>query len=238
MKSHLAQLSLALLSATFLLGCQQVPVGPDGSAPLFHGKSCKGHHKNGMGCGEGGDGNKTKGVYVVAFTTDPDLGGDVITGLGGTSPEEGPATVDITNTTLRLWGEHGVDFTIPITQALFDCFNDLQADDDPFTIHRPRGALTIIAGTSENGRPPDEAELQFGIRVKDAKGLWIPYVFQTFGDIVGDFLPATELSSVTVTGTGEAWTLENSGGKKGRACAAGSGNVSFVITITLESIIG
>ena len=240
MKAHLTKVSLALLSAAFLLGCQDLgsgAVGPDGLEPQFAKPSCPGHPS----CkpdDDGGGGDKTNGVYSVTFT-DPSGGDDIITGSGGTSPEEGPATVDITNTKLALWGDHGVDFTIPITQALFDCFDDPRAVDlggGRYTIHRPRGALTIIAGTSENGRPANEAELAFGIRVQDAKGLWIPYVFQTFGDIVGDFLPATELSSVTVTGTVEDWTLENSGGKKGRACAADSGTVSFEVTVTLESI--
>ena len=78
MKPHLAKLSLALLSAVFLLGCQERgPVGPDGSVPLFHGKPCKGPHKNDGGCGGGGGGDGPKKNLVdVTVTggmkTDPD----------------------------------------------------------------------------------------------------------------------------------------------------------------------
>lgn len=43
MKSHLAKLSLALLSAVFLFGCQEQgsePVGPEGVGPQFAKKDC------------------------------------------------------------------------------------------------------------------------------------------------------------------------------------------------------
>ncbi len=64
-KAHLAKVSLALLSAAFLLGCQEQGselVGPE--SPQFHGGAgnCNGHHKNDQGC---------------PGTTDPD-GGDLM----------------------------------------------------------------------------------------------------------------------------------------------------------------
>ena len=49
MKSHLAKLSLALLSTVFLLGCQEQgssPVGPEGLGPEFSHKPGKAHGGN------------------------------------------------------------------------------------------------------------------------------------------------------------------------------------------------
>ena len=73
MKRQGLTLASALLSAVFILGCQdlgQDPLGPDG--PLLHGTPCKGHHKNDQGCngggGDGGDGKKADVVLTGAIT--------------------------------------------------------------------------------------------------------------------------------------------------------------------------
>ncbi len=58
MKAHLAKVSLALLSAAFLLGCQEQgsdPVGPEGLGPEFTHKNGE-HGKGGGGGGGGGKG--------------------------------------------------------------------------------------------------------------------------------------------------------------------------------------
>ena len=73
MKAHLAKLSLALLSAVFLLGCQEQgsePVGPEGTGPEFTHRpgSCKGHHKNDEGCGGGGGGADKVTIVDVTVT--------------------------------------------------------------------------------------------------------------------------------------------------------------------------
>ncbi len=50
MKAHLAKLSLALLSAVFLLGCQEQgssPVGPEGLGPEFNKPDVNGNHNHG-----------------------------------------------------------------------------------------------------------------------------------------------------------------------------------------------
>ena len=63
MKSHLTKVSLALLSAAFLLGCQgqgSEPVGPEG--PQFDKKDADGNHNHG---GDDGGG----GALEVTFTT-------------------------------------------------------------------------------------------------------------------------------------------------------------------------
>ena len=55
MKAPLTKVSLALLSAVFILACQDQgsgPVGPDGLVPQFSHNlgSCQGHHRHDEGC--------------------------------------------------------------------------------------------------------------------------------------------------------------------------------------------
>lgn len=71
MKSHLAQVSLALLSTVFLFGCQEQgsgPVGLEGVDPQLHEahEPCKGHRKNEEGCD--GNGNSGGGTPKADLT--------------------------------------------------------------------------------------------------------------------------------------------------------------------------
>ena len=210
MRSNLTKVSLALLSAVFVLGCQDLgldAVGPGDVGPQF----AKG----------GGGGGKTLGEYSVVFMGD-------ITG-GGT------ATKNITAGGFNLRAA----LTIPITEEQFNCFgnpDDPPTDPtDPYTLTRTRGFLQIGAGNRKNKRPPDEAKVEYGIH--DFNGSWVPYTFVTFGDIQGEnWLPTVVGTSSTVTGTDVAWTLENSGGKKNVACPRGEGTVTFTATVTLVDI--
>ncbi len=91
MKLHLTKVSLALLAAAFLLGCQDQgsePVGPEGVGPQFaegggpqsiHREgSCKGHHRHDPGCDE----ILGRPEYTVVVT------GDLV-GSGPTTPVRG-----------------------------------------------------------------------------------------------------------------------------------------------------
>ena len=60
MNPHLANVTLALLSTVFLLGCQEQPVGPDGQEPEFAHKNGK-QHGGGAGGGGGKGGGKGGG---------------------------------------------------------------------------------------------------------------------------------------------------------------------------------
>ena len=84
MKSSLTKLSLALLSAAFLLGCQDLgsgPVGPDGLVPQF-AKKCPSPP-----CG-GGEGGTTTFEGAITNDDQPDFNPDstVTTPLGTTVP--------------------------------------------------------------------------------------------------------------------------------------------------------
>ena len=83
MSAHFTRVSLALLTAVFLLGCQDLgsgPVGVDGLEPQF-AKKCESPPCGGGGGGGGGDDNGgTKGKYLIEFFGD--MTGD------GVSPEE------------------------------------------------------------------------------------------------------------------------------------------------------
>ena len=77
MSAHFTRVSLALLTAVCLLGCQDQgsgPVGVDGLKPQF-AKKCESPP-----CGGGGDNGGTKGEYLIEFFGD--MTGD------GVSPEE------------------------------------------------------------------------------------------------------------------------------------------------------
>ena len=70
MKAHLAKVSLALLSAVFLLGCQEQgsePVGPEGLGPQFAAKKCANNSAL-PGCGgdDGGDGDPAATTLTLA----------------------------------------------------------------------------------------------------------------------------------------------------------------------------
>ena len=76
MKTDLTKISLALLSAVFVLGCQDLgpgPVGPDGLVPQFHHSD---GHKKGGGGGGGGSGSGGN----LAATLDLE-GGMMVAGL-------------------------------------------------------------------------------------------------------------------------------------------------------------
>ncbi len=67
MKSHLAKVSLALLSTVFLFGCQEQgsdPVGPEGLGPEFTHKNGEHGTSGGGGGGGGGGGPRDKGTFV------------------------------------------------------------------------------------------------------------------------------------------------------------------------------
>ena len=83
MKTHLAKLSLALLSTVFLFGCQEQgsgPVGPEGLGPEFDKPTCEG----GTHCNHGDDGGSGSGQGTV----DLDVG-MVATGLALDMKESG-----------------------------------------------------------------------------------------------------------------------------------------------------
>ena len=70
MKAHLAKVSLALLSAVFLLGCQEQgsePVGPEGLGPQFAAKKCTADPTL-PGCGgdDGDDGDPAATTLTLA----------------------------------------------------------------------------------------------------------------------------------------------------------------------------
>ena len=103
MKAHLTKISLALLSAAFLLGCQEQgsePVGPEGLGPEFH--HGKGSHADGGGDGGGGD-NPGSLFYEYTFT------GDITT---APSPADARSTVgNDEGGEIRLHQRAGNDFT-------------------------------------------------------------------------------------------------------------------------------
>ena len=68
MKAHLTKVSVALLSAVFVLACQdQAPVGPDGLVPQFGVVCSEGriHPKCPGGAGGGGGGGGVKGTVTL-----------------------------------------------------------------------------------------------------------------------------------------------------------------------------
>ena len=83
MKSDLVKSSLALLSAVFILGCQDLgsgPVGPDGLVPQFHAahEDCTGHKKNDLGCDDPGDPGGDQRFNVTMTIAGADLSNPLV----------------------------------------------------------------------------------------------------------------------------------------------------------------
>ena len=87
MKSNYVKVSLALLSAVFILGCQDVGTGPDG--PQFHGGAgdCKGHHKTDAVCDDPEPPPPATGPHLAVCCSQKRFSGNpvqqIAEGLGG-----------------------------------------------------------------------------------------------------------------------------------------------------------
>ena len=123
MKSDLTKVSIALLCAVSILGCQDLgPVGPDGLVPQFTHRpgTCKGHHKNDPGCEP--DPPADRPLYTVTMAG----------GLG-----------DFSGTTIPVRGESVIvsEVVADLTFFMGKVTCGLANLDDSAT-----GSLTILAG--------------------------------------------------------------------------------------------
>lgn len=203
MKKHALTMSLALLSATFLLGCQEqgsAPLGPEGVGVQL---DKAGPHPHG-----GGDDGGALATYSVQFS------GDEIIGGGSTSE----------NNMLRFLQVEGMDLTIPKLSKVEggeECFGK-----DGKLIE---GRLEIV-DSLETGRAM--VSYWFAAKGTDGSDVG-KYRFRTFGDLdpAKNWLPRGIGDENTVTGTGELWTLLTSRRNHKLGCTGG-GEVSYVATVT------
>ena len=119
MKTHLMKASLALVSAVFILGCQDVGTGPDGLVPQFHTPhgSCTGHNKDGP-CDEPAPEGSNVGVTLA--------GGIMSAGQQLVTHASDGAVLNV------FTGGRGFEATLNLTLPNFDismCRTENDADD-------------------------------------------------------------------------------------------------------------
>ena len=191
MKSNLTKVSLALLSAVFILGCQdQAPVGPDGLVPQFDQKSndpfCpdgvtsrdnKGHCHGDDGDTGGDDPGSPFYQYTFTssvITTDPS------TAIGVRGSPSG------NNVSLSCGVEGCADELLELSKDLLldnidtdrqECFGD-----EPFTTQLWNGHVSPIKGG--NG-----LFANFLFEADDKGGKKIPYRLRLFSSAVDGIFP-------------------------------------------------
>ena len=216
MKSHLTKVSLALLSAAFLLGCQEQgsePVGPEGLGPEFK-LDCDlkpADHP----CHGGSNGGENEDATFTAIIT-----GDV------KSVEDillGPPTGRKKNL-LTLTGMPGgpaavlAELDLPFLQGVTD-------GDDCF-------AGVFIGPLSvglEKAKDPGNAKIQFDFDATGTDGFTVvKYKLELLGGIQGNWPPG---DNETTTIGGGTFSIGHSSGPGSSVACTGGGDLTFSMEV-------
>ena len=171
MKSNLAKVSVALLSAVFILGCQDLgsgPVGPDGLVPQFGGPAHPGPHGGGDDVGEPDPGTLFRSAGDIAILNGefPEFGGTY--GGGATNTDDGPfGNVNFNqprddshmHANVQVRDAPPGDYNIFGNQELvcnFEFPNHVDFD------LRPGHATTVTVGANGKGKSKDRARFRGG----------------------------------------------------------------------------
>ena len=152
MKAHLAKVSLALLSAVFLLGCQDMgsgPVGPGGRGPEFAAKKCTdGPTLPGCGGGndDGGAGGTVDLFLSLGFNCDVGATTTTTAAMRGQVIWENIRRKDShTHATVQLTGVANGTYLIRGNQDT----DGLCSDDGSFLRRSHSTSVTVVAGSGE-----------------------------------------------------------------------------------------
>lgn len=233
MKTHLTKVSLALLSAAFLLGCQDQgsePVGPDVVVlpfePQFDKKGTPGDDCLGDGVRDpkghchGDEVPSGDATFTATFSVDL-TGGGTLFGPGG-----GKEVL-----------QSGFQVDIPLV------FNEA-----PFFLETPLDGYTEIEGKNCFADGASDGILQIGKKTPNSAEASVQYFFTAWdktrttrvtyhlklsGDLIPEqWVPALVDQETTINGSGTRTTFEvkNNNSPAGLACK-GTGTVNFTVVV-------